>query len=194
MLADLLLAPAPLPDFTTLRQFTDIFPRGHRDSPAVALLYAELLRLRHHDLDIVRRDISAEVSRSKPLRRAYARERRRIEGPAVAADHNPNLTMLTMEDALVGPATHSSPHTLDTASAEMEKACRALEAQLAEMEAATAAIRADVGDRVGTLSDLRHGRFAPSHGSQDAGDHVLAPLHRLGFVCEEATARTKLLG
>ena len=186
-MADLLLAPAPLPEFTTPRQFADIFPRGHRDSPAVALLYAELQRLRNQDLETVRREISAEISRSKPLRRAYARERRRLEGPAVAGL---DPTALAMEDALSGPVPplRSSPHTLETASAELEKACRALEAQLADMEAASATIRADVSERVAALSDLRHGRFAPSPGSQDVGDHVLATLRRLGHVCADATA------
>lgn len=82
LLADLLLAPAPLQDFTTLRQFTDIFPRGHRENPAVPQLYRELQRLRAHDMETVRRDIAAEVQRSKPLRREYARERCRLDSTA----------------------------------------------------------------------------------------------------------------
>lgn len=84
MLAGFLLAPAPLRDFMTLRQFTDIFPKAHRTSPAVQDLYRELQRLRDKDIDTVRRDIADEVTRSKQLRREYAKERRRIDGATVA--------------------------------------------------------------------------------------------------------------
>lgn len=84
LLSEFLVAPAALRDFMTLRQFTDIFPRGHRDNPAVKDLYRELQRLREHDVDLVRRAISDEVARSKRLRREYASERRRQDDVAVA--------------------------------------------------------------------------------------------------------------
>lgn len=192
MLADLLITPASLPEFTTLAQFTAIFPRGHRNSPGIALLYAELQRLRQRDLDAVHRAIATEVSHSHPLRHAYARERRHTERPAVAGGLDP--TALAMEgDALAAaPASSSSRrplHTLDTASADIAQACRALEAQLADLQAASAKARADVCERIGALSDLRHGRFAPSVGGQDVGDQVLAALHRLDAGCGTWVAR-----
>jgi hypothetical protein len=84
LLSDFLLAPAALRDFMTLRQFTDIFPKGHRANPAVHELYRELERLREKDLDAVRRAIADEVSRSKQLRREYAGERRRLDDATVA--------------------------------------------------------------------------------------------------------------
>jgi centromere-localized protein 2 len=41
----------------------------------------------------------------------------------------------------------------------------------------------EVQDAVGALSDLRHGRFAPSGGGEDLGEEVLATLKRLEAVC-----------
>ena len=84
MLGDFLVAPAALRDFMTLRQFTDIFPKGHRANPAVPDLYRELQRLREKDVDLVRRSIADEVRRSKQLRREYAHERRQLDGATVA--------------------------------------------------------------------------------------------------------------
>jgi centromere-localized protein 2 len=84
LLADFLLAPAALRDFMTLREFTDIFPKGHKTNPAVQDVYRELQRLREKDLDLVRRAIADEVSRSKRLRREYAQERRQLDDATVA--------------------------------------------------------------------------------------------------------------
>jgi centromere-localized protein 2 len=84
LLSDFLLAPAPLRDFMTLKQFTDIFPRSHRENPAVQELYRELHRLREAETELVRGDIAKEVRRSKQLRRAYAQERRQMDDVHVA--------------------------------------------------------------------------------------------------------------
>jgi centromere-localized protein 2 len=83
LLNDFLLAPAPLRDFMTLRDFTDIFPKGQRTNPAVQDLYRELQRLREKDMELVRRAIADEVKRSKRLRREYASERRQFESANV---------------------------------------------------------------------------------------------------------------
>jgi centromere-localized protein 2 len=84
LLADCLLAPAALRDFMTLRDFADIFPTAHRTNPAVQDVYRELQRLREKDLDLVRRAIAEEVSRSRQLRREYAQERRQLDDATVA--------------------------------------------------------------------------------------------------------------
>lgn len=181
LLADLLIAPAPLQDFTTLRQFTDIFPRSHRESPAIPQLYRELQRLRTKDIETVRRDIAHEVRRSKPLRREYARERRRLDD-AVA----PGLdrVALGMEGELSG-TPRRSPHTLETAHASIEEACQNLEVQLAEMEEENTKALNEVRELVGALSDLRHGRFAQTVTGDDLGEEVLATLRRLEAVCAD---------
>lgn len=84
LLSDFLVAPASLRDFMTLRQFTDIFPKGHRSNPAVKELYRELYTLRERDIEAVRQDIALEVKRSKQLRREYARERCQLDEANVA--------------------------------------------------------------------------------------------------------------
>lgn len=95
ILGDFLLASAPLRDFITLRDFTDIFPRAHRSNPAVQEIYRELQRIRDKDVELVRQDIIDEVKRSKQLRREYARERRQVDDATVAG-LDPN--MLQMEE------------------------------------------------------------------------------------------------
>lgn len=179
LLGDFLLAPAPLRDFVTLRQFTDIFPRGHRDKPAVQQLYRELQRLRERDMDAVRRDIASEAKRSKPLRHAYAHERRQLEGTAVAGL---DPVALQTEQELASDPAHAA-HTLHTVHADVRGACQSLEAQLAEMELEHSRALLEVRDIIGSLSDLRHGRFAPAASGDDIGDEVVATLKRLEAVC-----------
>lgn len=84
LLADFLVAPASLRDFMTLREFTDMFPKGHQSNPAIKELYRELYTLRERDIEVVRQDIADEVKRSKQLKRAYAKERRRMDDANVA--------------------------------------------------------------------------------------------------------------
>jgi hypothetical protein len=93
LLSDFLLAPAPLRDFVTLRQFTDIFPRSHRENPAMQDLYRELHRLRDAEIEVVRNDITKEVKQSKQLRRAYAQERRQMDDAYVAGTDRVALQM-----------------------------------------------------------------------------------------------------
>ncbi|KAF2847683.1 hypothetical protein T440DRAFT_455693 [Plenodomus tracheiphilus IPT5] len=183
LLADLLLAPAPLQDFTTLRQFTDIFPRSHRESPGVPQLYGELQRLRDKDMDAVRRDIAVEVKRSKPLRHEYARERRPLDGAAMPGR---DAVALQMEDELSG-TPRKTRHTLETAHACIHDACHSLELQLAEMDEANAKALDEVRELVGSLSDLRHGRFSQAVSGDDVGGEVLATLRRLEAVCTGPT-------
>ncbi|KAF1829983.1 hypothetical protein BDW02DRAFT_602078 [Decorospora gaudefroyi] len=180
MLGDFLLGPAPLRDFMTLRDFTDIFPRAHRSNPAVQHIYRELQRLREKDMELVRRDIADEVSRSKQLRREYARERRHLDG-ALVAGLDP--VALEMEEELSGEGRKKA-HTLRTVYSDMDEACRSLEAQIAAIEQENRTVLADVQQVVGALSDLRHGRFAPSASGEDMGEQVMATLKRMEAVCQ----------
>lgn len=84
ILAEFLLAPAPLREVLTPQQFTDIFPKGLRSSPAVKQLYQELQRLRREDIEIVQKNIAAEVSASKSLRRQSTRARQIHDRSAIA--------------------------------------------------------------------------------------------------------------
>ncbi|KAF3008909.1 hypothetical protein E8E13_011236 [Curvularia kusanoi] len=179
LLSDFLLAPAPLRDFMTLRQFTDIFPRNHRENPAVQDLYRELHRLREAEIEVVRNDIAKEVKRSRELRRAYARERRQTDDAHVAGI---DPVALQMEEELSGHG-RKKPHSLQTVHSSIEDACQSLEAQIADMEADSERTLAEVQEAVGALSDLRTGRFAQSASGEDIGEEVLAALKRLEAVC-----------
>ncbi|KAH6618990.1 Cnl2/NKP2 family protein-domain-containing protein [Boeremia exigua] len=181
LLGDFLLAPAPLRDFMTLRQFTDIFPRSHRENPAVHDLYRELHRLREAEIGIVRDDVAKEVKRSKPLRRAYARERRQMDDARVAGT---DAVALQMEDELAGHG-RKTPHSLQTVHASIEDSCQSIEAQIAAMEEENRRALAEVQEAVGALSDLRHGRFVQSASGEDIGEEVLAALRRLEAVCAD---------
>lgn len=65
----------------------------------------------------------------------------------------------------------------------IEDACQSLEAQIAELEEDSQRTLSEVQEAVGALSDLRHGRFAPSASGEDIGEEVLSTLKRLEFVC-----------
>ena len=115
ILSDFLLAPAPLRDFITLREFTDIFPRAHRTNPAILDIYRELQRLREKDIELVRRDIVDEVKQSKQLRLDYARERRQLDDVTVAGLDPVALQMeeevrsLPLQDSIIANMVASYP-------------------------------------------------------------------------------------
>jgi centromere-localized protein 2 len=201
LLSDFLLAPAALRDFMTLRQFTDIFPKGHRANPAVHELYRELERLREKDLDAVRRAIADEVSRSKQLRREYAGERRRLDDATVAG-LDPIALSIEQEVFLLPCMTYAAATAANPPSAlgpwpqeatylsvhaDIQEACQALESQIADIEDQNGRVLAEVQDVVGALSDLRHGRFAQPASGEDLGEEVLATLKRLESVCANPT-------
>ncbi|RAR04389.1 glycoside hydrolase family 5 protein [Stemphylium lycopersici] len=178
ILGDFLLTPAPLRDFITLREFTDIFPRAHRANPAVQEIYRELQRLREKDIELVRQDIVDEVKRSKQLRREYAQERRQVDDATVAGL---DPVALQMEEELSGQG-RKKLHTLQTVHPDIDEACQSLEAQIAEIEQQNEDVLREVQDVIGALSDLRHGRFAPSNSGEDLGEEVMATLKRLEAV------------
>lgn len=178
MLSDFLLAPAALRDFMTLRQFTDIFPKGHRANPAVQDVYRELQRLREKDMDVVRRSITEEVKRSKQLRREYAKERRQVDSATVAGS---DPIALQIEQELSGQGRR--PHTLQTVHSSIDAAWQSLEAQIEVTEAENARALVEIQEVLGALSDLRHGRFAQSVSGADLGEQVLATLEQLEAVC-----------
>ncbi|KAF2635016.1 hypothetical protein P280DRAFT_502094 [Massarina eburnea CBS 473.64] len=179
LLSDFLVVPASLRDFMTLRQFTDIFPKGHQSNPAIKELYRELYTLRERDIEAVRQDITHEIKRSKQLKREYAKERRLMDDANVAGL---NPIALQMEQELSHDG-RKKPHTLQTVHASIEEACESLESQIAELEEESRGALVEVQEAVGALSDLRHGRFAPSASGEDMREEVLATLKRLESVC-----------
>ncbi|KAF1977875.1 hypothetical protein BU23DRAFT_577814 [Bimuria novae-zelandiae CBS 107.79] len=181
LLSDFLVAPASLRDFMTLRQFTDIFPKGHRTNPAVKELYRELYTLRERDIEAVRQDIALEVKRSKQLRRDYAQERRQLDEANVAGL---DLVALRMEEELSGTRGRK-PHTLQTVHVSIEEACESLESQIAELEQEQDDALREVREVIDALSDLRRGKFAQTVSGENIGEEVLATLKRLETVCAD---------
>lgn len=196
ILSDFLLAPAPLRDFVTLRQFTDIFPQSQRANPAIKDLYRELQRLREKDIESVRRSIAEEVRRSKRLRQEYAKERRQLDGATFAGldpvafdmeqeviDYFAWYNQRSSELYQISGQFHAKPHTLQTIHTSVQEACQSLETQIEEIEEENRRALAEVQEVVGALSDLRHGKFSQSATGDDLGEEVLATLKRLEAVC-----------
>jgi centromere-localized protein 2 len=77
ILKTFLLTPASLPQSLTLEQFTELFPSRHQGDAAVSSLYHELQHQRLQDIDDVKRNISAEVSRGEKQKRVVKRGRRK---------------------------------------------------------------------------------------------------------------------
>jgi centromere-localized protein 2 len=76
------------------------------------------------------------------------------------------------------------PHTLQTVHSDIDEACQSLEARIAEIEQENRIALTEVQDVVGALSELRHGRFAPSSSGESIGEEVMATLKRLEAVCD----------
>lgn len=81
--------------------------------------------------------------------------------------------------------SRKKPHTLQTVHSDIEEACQTLEAQIAEIEQENRRALAEVKDVVGALSELRHGRFAPSSSGENIGEEVMATLKQLEAVCDK---------
>ncbi|ORY11654.1 Cnl2/NKP2 family protein-domain-containing protein [Clohesyomyces aquaticus] len=177
ILADFLLAPAPLRNCMSLRQFTTIFPAGQRDNPAIKDVYRELQRLRETEIDVVRRDIKHEVKKSEALKRRIARDRQQADGAAVAGLDRLTCTQLSSY------GRRGKPHTLQSVHTTIEDACDGVEAQISELEVELQRVLEDVQEAVGGLSDLRYGHFPKSTGADELGDELLATLRRLEAAC-----------
>jgi len=92
VLSDFLVEPAPLREFMTLNQFTQLFGNS-QSSPAIKPLYRELYTAREKDIETVRQHIAEEIQRSKRVKHAYARSRRRKDEANVAGLDRRELRM-----------------------------------------------------------------------------------------------------
>lgn len=75
------------------------------------------------------------------------------------------------------------PHTIASVHSSIGEACQSLESQIAGIEAENVKALAEVQEVIGTLSDLRHGRFAQPASGEELGEEVLASLRQLDAVC-----------
>ncbi|KAF2470704.1 uncharacterized protein BDR25DRAFT_261847 [Lindgomyces ingoldianus] len=184
ILADFLLAPAPLRNFMSLSQFTDIFPVAQRSNPAIKELYQELNRAREADIAHVRQSIKREVKASEQLKRSITRDRQHADRAAVAGL---DPVALGMEAELSTHSQRGKPHTLPSICPLIREACDSVAVQVTDMELELQKVRAEVRDAIGGLSDLRYGHFPRSPGTDDElGDELLATLKRLESACAES--------
>jgi centromere-localized protein 2 len=79
LLSSFLLTPAPLPLAIPLPKFKELFPRAHRSSPDIPILYRELQYQVALGIDEVKQNITAEVRRGEETRAQVARARRKAE-------------------------------------------------------------------------------------------------------------------
>ncbi|KAF2190567.1 hypothetical protein K469DRAFT_559231 [Zopfia rhizophila CBS 207.26] len=177
-----LLTPAPLRNFMTLHQFTNIFPPKLRSNPVIRELYLELQHQRAADIDDVRRNIATEVKRGERQKREVVKIRQSSHNNDVAGL---DMVGLKMEGELFGYGRRNrATHTRGTVHLSIEQACDSVEAQIAEMEAEIKEVLSEVSEAVGELSDLRYGRFTKSTGAEDdIVDEVLSTLRRLEAAC-----------
>jgi centromere-localized protein 2 len=79
ILANFLLAPAPLTSIVTLPSFKSFFPRAEQSSPEIRRLYRALQHNRSVLTDEVAGNIELEVKRGNAQRRVVVRARRAAE-------------------------------------------------------------------------------------------------------------------
>lgn len=183
ILADFLLAPAALREVLTLQQFADIFPKSLRTNLAIKELYQELQRLRHQDLNAVQKNIAAELSASKSLKRQSARARQGYDHVAVAGL---DPVVLDMEAELSDLSGDRNPHTLRSIEPSIQEACESVTLQNAGLEEELQNVLARVRDTVGELSDLRYGRFLQHSSGESISDELLVTVRRLQSACSSA--------
>ena len=81
---------------------------------------------------------------------------------------------------------YRTPHTLQTIHPSIERACANVEEHVSEIETEMSGLLSEITEVVGSLSDLRYGRFTKSSGaSDDITEEVLSTLKRLESACNE---------
>jgi len=209
ILQSYLLTPSPLPTILPFASFTSLFPSQHRNNTALKSLYHDLQFTRTLTLDDVHQNITRECRKAPALRsklsRQIASERGVKRKRSISLDgqpiHNhtanpkpdPNnpadakveiaLDHLTTGSTL--PATLSANHTATSLMSAMATATTDLEDEISALDADISDILKHMTETVGSLSDLRYGKFAktPGVGDGEMERSVLTGLKELEDVC-----------
>lgn len=200
ILQSYLLPPASLPNILSFSQFQLLFPASNRSHPHIKTLYRDLQFLRSVDTDVVRENIDSETRKSSGLRRDILRglQAERKSGPSPGRKRKreghkkgtvPDAEVM-IDVQLFGPLgmvpEHDRYHDADTLLAEMEAACEALEIEGDVSQQEADVTLATMQETVGSLSDLRYGKFAKIAGSERAGgleNSVVQSLKALEHAC-----------
>ncbi|KAG9248184.1 hypothetical protein BJ878DRAFT_489381 [Calycina marina] len=179
ILANFLLPPVPLPTILTLKAFTALFTRKQQaQSPdQIRALYRDLQASRVRLTDAVAGSIEREVKKGFAQRRVVVQSRRR-DGREEVDDE------VEVEKSLFGATSNlpaaSKPHSLNSILPEMESAVEDVEDEIRRTEEETEILLEEMRSTVGSLSDLRYGKFA----NGQLREQVLDGLQRLETACE----------
>ncbi|CAK7563184.1 MAG: hypothetical protein SEPTF4163_001046 [Sporothrix epigloea] len=198
ILEQFLLAPSHLPTILPLDDFVLLFPRALQSSPQVRALYRDLQRQRNAVIDAVAAEIDDEVARGRILRRHALRARLRADAQEDTAGDDELLIerfVATSGPPIgtsgIGPARRSktgvrgesSTHTLSSIIPELDAAILELESEVQQLDEEEARLLSLVQQQVGSLSDLRYGRFA----NPQLRDQILDGLLNVRATCEQMT-------
>ncbi|RKF75897.1 putative cnl2 nkp2 family protein [Golovinomyces cichoracearum] len=176
LLAEFLLAPAPLHAIISLKTFTTLFPHSQRSLPTIKALYRDLQLQRLQKIERISQNISDEARRGSQQRRAIARARR-ADNKLSMADED-----IEIEEYANGPSCNlptCRPHTLESIIPELVGAINGLSYEIQEAEEEETSIMEEMQKIVGGLSDLRYGTLENS----DLKDQVIERCSRLDYVC-----------
>ncbi|KAH8599129.1 Cnl2/NKP2 family protein-domain-containing protein [Bisporella sp. PMI_857] len=170
LLQSFLLTPAPLPSIISLSRFTSLFPKPQQSSPHIRTLYRDLQLSRARITDQVERNIQQEVKRGNAQRRVVRRSRRERE------EEGDDEALI--EQQLFGQTSNlpaSNPHSLTSIIPAMESAVEDVDDEVRRMEEEIAQLEEEIRATVGSLSDLRYGKFM----NKELREQVLEGLGRL---------------
>ncbi|CCC07577.1 hypothetical protein SMACR_06779 [Sordaria macrospora] len=175
ILSDYLLVPAQLPAIISLQEFIDLFPRSLQSSPQVRNLYRDLQTQRNAVVDSVAAEIEAEAKRGRAMRQVMIKAKRE-------EDSQENDDEAEIEQILFGSTSDSQPpkHSIGSILPDLEGAVSELESELQLLGEEEAALLASIQQTVGSMSDLRYGRFA----NGQLRDQVLEGLESLRETCK----------
>lgn len=186
ILSSYLLNPASFHTVMTFEQFQTLFPKQHRAHAGIKMLYKDLRFLRSVDIDVVQENIDRQIivgERQKLLmyQGLHDGRTRTMEG---IEPHQEDLDVHMF--GTTGNLPSDMPlHDKKSLIREMERACFDLENQLHETHSAAEQELAGIRETIGSLSDLRYGKFSKAPGSEkDLGEEVIAALDILNNACD----------
>lgn len=196
ILENYLLRPAGLEAILTYEWFLERFPAHQRSNPQVRALWQDLVAQRDKALQEVRASIEAEARRGQAMKREVLKEKRQAEMEELDGEieleravrvllHPHKECILLTEEQLFGAQSgaKAAKHSLDSIVPELDGATSALEVEIEKLKQEEAALLDSVRQTIGSLSDLRHGKF----GNSKIREEVLESLATLQGFCTEKT-------
>lgn len=172
ILKSYLLNPASFPTIITLDEFRDLFPANQQSHPEVKLLYRDLQFLRTVDTDLIEENIAKECRDGERQRREMYRALHQLPHLSKQSPGQLNGDKDVQVDDVLYGQTGSVPkrkkgHTKESLIKEMEETIRYLEVDGLVARREADKLLGQMRDTVGSLSDLRYGKFARISGAEN---------------------------